>query len=371
MPATQQRKTIPKIVTQCKTGIVKQTDTSTVFRVLGVPYGGPEYLEGKDLHGEYFDKTTDFGWDPTIAADAPRVPVIARGLSFYDHAFHPKFGTEPIGVAKFYAETDDGQWWDIEVRRAYQYHDFLLTLAQKDMLGASSQPIQTSVEIDYDWGEGTGDGKIKRWHTVEVSLTPTPANPLAVVEVAKSFEGMFDEDALKQLGRKRTKVKTVVVNAEVPEFEEEDEDDESLEQVVAQVFAEEPDEDTAEAEIVDDAPTEEVGTVPDDVKALRADVTALIDAVASLTDLVSKAFEADVDRTSKLHRTVTELNTGMKAFAKSVAEGLRERVRVDALEMSEAERSAVVLLQEAAARSKTGSKPARLSSGIPNGVPGK
>lgn len=386
------RKTLPRIVSQCKTGIVKQTDTSTIFRVLGVPYGGPEYLEGKDLHGEYFDRNTDFGWDKKSVEGGARTPVISRGHSFYDHAFHPKFGAEPIGTAKFYAETEEGQWWDIEVERSYRYHDFLLSLAQKGYLGASSQPIQTSVEVDFDWETGEGDGHIKRWHTAEVSLTPTPANPLAVVEIAKSFGEMFDDEALKLLGRKRSKVKTIVVEVEPPAFVDEvdaEDETEDLADVVARAFAE--DDETADVEavietaevpaVVDvevepevegEEPTEPVNTiaVEEEVKALRVEVGELKGLLEVLVQSLADHVKTTGERQAVLHRGVTNIQDGMKAFVETVAKSLKSTARQEALTLSDAEREAVQLLQLAALKSKTPAKPT-LKSGIPDGVPGR
>lgn len=371
------RKTLPRIVSQCKTGIVKQTDTSTVFRVLGVPYGGPEYLEGKDLHGEYFDRNTDFGWDKKSLEGGSREPVISRGLSFYDHAFHPKFGAEPIGTAKFYAETEEGQWWDIEVERAYRYHDFLLTLAQKGYLGASSQPIQTSVEVNYNWEDGSGDGHIKRWHTAEVSLTPTPANPLAVVEVAKSFGNLFDEEALKLIGRKRSKVKTVIVDAEVPMFEEEVEEvaeqpEEDLADAVRRAFEEEPEEaevETTEAPAAEEATQESAPSTAETLEVETPDELAEIKAlITTLAQALQDHVKLSGERQTNLHRSIAKIDEGIRAFAETVAVSLKTRVRQEAADLSDSEREAVRLLQEAAQKRA----PVRqtLKSEIPPGVPG-
>lgn len=381
------RKTLPRIVAQARTGIVKQTDTSTVFRVLGVPYGGPEYLEGKDLHGEYFDRNTDFGWDKKSLEGGSREPVISRGLSFYDHAFHPKFGAEPIGTAKFYAETDEGQWWDIEVERSYRYHDFLLSLAQKGYLGASSQPIQTSVEINYDWETGAGDGHIKRWHTAEVSLTPTPANPNAVVEIAKTFGDLFDAEALKTLGRKRTKVKTVVVDAEPPVFADEAEEDEEedLADVVARAFADEDPEAETETtetpavvdeEVLEDEEDETSEAAPvetptvDEVKALRTEVAELKGLIEGLVTTLADHVKTTGEKQALLHRGVTNLQDGMKAFVQTVATSIKAQARQEAAVISDAEKDAVLLLQAAAAAKKK-APTNTLKSDIPPDVPGR
>lgn len=166
--------------------ILNQTEESTTFRAVGVPFGGPEWLGGKDLHNEFFDRAkTDLGKDS-------KGEVIVKSIyAYYDHALNDSIGMDRIGYANFYQETDEGQIWDIEVQRAYRYHDMLLTLAQKGLLGASSQPVQTSVEIDWD------SGLIKQWHPVEISLTPSPANPNAVVDVVKSLGIDLDQFLLE------------------------------------------------------------------------------------------------------------------------------------------------------------------------------
>lgn len=166
--------------------ILNQTEESTVFRAVGVPFGGPEWLGGKDLHNEFFDRTkTDLG------KNSQGEVIVKEIYAYYDHALNDSIGMDRIGYAKFYQETDAGQIWDIEVQRAYRYHDMLLTLAQKGLLGASSQPVQTSVEIDWE------SGLIKQWHPVEISLTPSPANPNAVVDVVKSLGIDLDQFLLE------------------------------------------------------------------------------------------------------------------------------------------------------------------------------
>lgn len=343
VPIKTKTKALPQVICVGKTAVVKQTDTASTIRVLGVPYFGPDYLQGKDLQGEYFDKYTDYAMTP-----GTRVPMLEKILSYYDHAFHALFGSDPIGVAKFYAETEEGQWYDIEISRSFRYHDFLLQLAEKGALGASSQPVQTAVVIDY------GSGHIEKWHSAEISLTPTPANPLAVASIAKLFD--FDEAAIKTLTRPRPNVKTVTVDQDVPGMENDAEpepetpdeaaaDDEATEQsasladTIESAFG---DEDAPEVPPVDPVvpPAEPVQpvppTVPDSPAATEdnPDGKALLEALTALTvkfDAFLTTYQTDVTAAGAARKgllvKLSQIDSGIAAFAKNVAKQLKLNVR--------------------------------------------
>ena len=375
-------KTLPNIVCLAASKVVKQTDEVSVIRVLGVPYFGPDYLGGKDLQGEYFDKFTDFAWEP-----GQRIPVVSKGLSYYDHAFHELFGGDPIGVAKFYAETEEGQWWDIEVARSFRYHDFLLQLAEKGVLGASSQPVQTSVKINWD------SGHIDRWHTVEISLTPTPANPLAVAEIAKSFE--FSPEMLAVLERPRPNVKTIVVKTEVPEmFNDGTEDEaeaeaeaeaeetpvenaetpaesEDLSDVIQSAFAGEDAEETPEEETPEEETPAEETPAPVDLANVEKMLTAIQTQVLAQTELIKTTAATQEARDKEIVKMITQVKSGIQKFALEVAKALKVKVREAAQEfneMSEAERDAEI---ERAAAKDSNTQFTGRSKSVPDNVPGR
>ncbi len=268
----------------CPTVRVKSSDSSkTVFEVVGVPYGGPEYLNGKDLHGERFTKSTDYGKDLNGNV------VVDTIYAFYDHAMNDAIGKDQIGYAKFFQETDEGQLWEIEVMRAYRYHDMLLALAQKNLLGASSQPVQTAVEIDYE----TGD--IKRWYPAEISLTPTPANPNAVAQVMKSFNMEYKlEDVVEEDKNKDTELE----NKQEEEVEKPADD---LASEIENAFK--------------DGEQEEVL----DAKSVQATLDAMVKSLETLTAAVEEIKSTQAKSIKETALEITKVGAGVKALAFNIA----------------------------------------------------
>lgn len=321
----QYGKSKPPVIVTPVVKYIKTLDDSTVVRTLGVPYAGPDYLDHKDLQGEYFSKDTDFGF---ITVAGNREPVISRGHSFYDHAWHDVFGKEPIGVSKFLKETEAGQWWDIEIERSYRYHDFLLQLAQKGILGASSQPIQSSVEIDGD------TGFIKRWHTAEISLTPSPANPLAIVELARSMDlDDYAGSVEKMLNAESRKYFLFPVKSvDVPLLEEEKPDEDvpdenEVENEAPTSFVDEIDKifETEEEPPVENEPevvppTEEPETEEEDTQA--SDLQELMYRMDALEHQISTIRETSEAQIKTLTNNISELKLGVKAIGINVKKQL-------------------------------------------------
>jgi len=121
------------------------------IRGYGVVFGG------KDLYGETFESDTDFGESRSFIG----MPV------YYDHALGSI--RSQIGEVKAYQFADDGIEFEIELDRRKAYADTLMQLADAGALGMSSGSAQHLVVID--------DNKIRRWPLLELSLTPTPAEP--------------------------------------------------------------------------------------------------------------------------------------------------------------------------------------------------
>ena len=339
------KKALPQIVSS-NVKIHKKDENSTVFRVLGVPYYGPEYLGFKDLHGEFFSKATDFAF-----VEGKREPIVPVALSYYDHAYNDNVGTDPIGVAKFVEETDAGQIWDIEIMRAYRYLDMLELMASKNLLGASSQPIQTAVDIDWN------TGWIKKWPVAEMSLTPTPANPDAVAEVVKSF-GLPPKMEKKNVDNEEKNQVDVVkepttetTTTETPSAEATSTP--SLENEINEMFeTEEPVVELETAKTIVELLTE--------VKSLSAQVKTLSETVAAMSTTVDAKFEAVTDG-------VTNVRTGLKALAQNVAKQVRFEVS-DELDrkskQSEVEREAEREVRQ------TPSTPFKMSY-LPDNAPGQ
>lgn len=144
-------------------------DGNLIITVVGLPFGGP--IAGRDFDGEFFDKHTDPG----------QLKVIH---SYFDHGMDDwylpwgvkGFSNNLIGVAKRHdgLSDHDGILYDIIVDRAHNYRNLLEKLVEADVLGASTSPSAWDYDPDVI-------GRFEKWHVVEVSLTPTPANPDAVV----------------------------------------------------------------------------------------------------------------------------------------------------------------------------------------------
>lgn len=151
---------------------------------LAIPFGGPAYLGGKDLQGEKFDAETDLAleWFP------------AEGRPFlFGHGMDPEIKATVVGRQIERTVTDLGHWVKVQLDKRSKYLDHLRQLVANDALFFSSGAVPHLVEVD----EG---GRIKSWPWVELSGTPTPANPDAAVYAVKAA------DAIEHLAAIRTDV---------------------------------------------------------------------------------------------------------------------------------------------------------------------
>lgn len=139
---------------------VGEDDQFYRLKVLLIAYGSSNH---RDLGGDYFTSETDFGdkYVKTLkayydhdATDNPYMPEDAR----------------LIGRATFVEEDNLGRWYLFELDKANRYNEYILKLAQKGYLGASTQAYPASV-VRHE------DGFISRWHESEATLTVMPMNP--------------------------------------------------------------------------------------------------------------------------------------------------------------------------------------------------
>ena len=142
------------------------------------PFGGPDYLGGKDWHGEFFAPSTDFALD--WFSDWQR-PLL------YQHGLDGAIKTDVVGRIKVEVR-DKGLWMQAQLDASHEYHDEIAKMVGSGALGASSGSVGHLVQTDRKSGE------IKRWPLIEGSLTPTPANPQAHVGYA-----IKSVDAVKHL----------------------------------------------------------------------------------------------------------------------------------------------------------------------------
>ena len=153
-----EKKTFPLSTHNIK--FLGENDQFYRLKVLLIAYGNPSH---KDLGGDYFTRETDFGdrYVKTLKA-------------YYDHdaATNPYMSDDArlIGRATFVEEDELGRWYLFELDKANEYNRYILQLAQKGVLGASTQAYPASVVRH-------ADGFIARWHESEATLTVMPMNP--------------------------------------------------------------------------------------------------------------------------------------------------------------------------------------------------
>lgn len=159
--------------------VIKEDDDLTFVRVLVTTNGNPQ---AKDLHGTFFNQKTYFGDD-----------IITTKFGVYEHfhnAWSNPFMPDPkmqlLGKATLAEQDDWGRWFDFELKRSSEYHNYIMKLIEADLMGASTQTYNG--EGAYEKDDATG--YISRWLENEVSMTPTPADYKTismVSELSKAF----------------------------------------------------------------------------------------------------------------------------------------------------------------------------------------
>jgi hypothetical protein len=146
----------------------------TKWRVLAIPFGGP--FEGKDFDGEFFSPKTDIKPDWF-----DRRPLV------WHHNLDQSMKADPVmGTADDLEQQDDGWWTTIWLDRSHRYWAQVDELLRAGKIYGSSGSLPNFVRTDRKTGE------ILVWPYIEQTLTPTPANPFAVVVAAKAVDH-FDE----------------------------------------------------------------------------------------------------------------------------------------------------------------------------------
>lgn len=244
--------------------VVSQDDEKTVLRVLVTPYGDAKNL---DLDGEYFNKDTDFG-------DNVLVPV---KTAFYEHGVntlnnpHMKTTKQVLGQAHLVEEDDWGRWYEFEIKRSLEYHDYLMNMVDMKIMGASTG-CHLNMKVNGDPDAGEDPRWIKTWYEAEPSLTPTPAHPFTlgknekisaedtiakVNSAIKSFNlgHLFDELTLES---KSDDTSTSEDDVEGQEAATQGGSDMPIDEEIDNILnSEEAEEDSADTPQEDEVPTEE------------------------------------------------------------------------------------------------------------------
>lgn len=135
----------------------------------------------KDLTGEYFTpQTADL---VNILKAVGRLPVL------YHHAMDGAAQTTVIAVADTMREDEVGLWYEAQLDMANKYRQAVGDLIYKAALGTSSGTLPGARQV-------APDGAITRWPIVELSLTPTPAEPRMLARPVAEIKAIYDAAGL-------------------------------------------------------------------------------------------------------------------------------------------------------------------------------
>lgn len=143
----------------------------------GMPFGGP--IGGQDIDGEDFGADTDFCLEWFGEAGRPLL---------YHHGLDGHVKTTVVGRQMGFEIRDDAAWVQSQLDKSSRYYKVVKELIEKGALGYSSGAMPHLVTK-------TSTGHITRWPWVEISLTPTPANPNKVYAV-KAVDALAHLEAI-------------------------------------------------------------------------------------------------------------------------------------------------------------------------------
>ena len=140
-----------------------------------------------DLEGDYFTKTTDYGF-PMEAGK--RVPLNV----YYHHGMDQMVGKKSIGTG--YIKMDDtGLWYEAQLDLADEYGSMIAKLCKQGKMGFSSGAAAHLVERK----SMGGAAEITRWPIAEASITPTPAEYRNSVKSLEEYYGMGMMDDMEEM----------------------------------------------------------------------------------------------------------------------------------------------------------------------------
>ena len=131
-----------------------------------------------DLEGDYFTKSTDYGFP---MESGKRVPLNV----YYHHGMDQMVGKKSIGTG--YIKMDDtGLWYEAQLDLADEYGSMIAKLCKQGKMGFSSGAAAHLVERK----SMGGAAEITRWPIAEASITPTPAEYRNSVKSLEEYYGM-------------------------------------------------------------------------------------------------------------------------------------------------------------------------------------
>jgi hypothetical protein len=254
-----------KVVQDAKVTVIKNADGVLQLRLFGTGFGNTEH---KDFHGEFFTKGTDFSDDilPVKAVNYDHLPPEWMANPFASR----ELKTQPIGTAKLVEETEEGRWYEVEIMKAKEYHEYFMKLADQGLLGASTQCMPGGrVSLP--------NGEITHWAETAIALTVQPSNSDTldkIHEIAKST-GMPMMEAIEESLHQK------VLDDAAAEAEQEEENDENNEN------DENKDDNTTEIHVDVEGITNAVTDAAE--KAAVAAVVAALEEPLKIIDEVSKS----------------------------------------------------------------------------------
>ena len=149
---------------------VKIVDAATgTIGGLAIPFGGP--FDGRDFDGETFTAKTNFALD-----------WFPRGRPLlYQHGRDSALGQEVLGRQLKATVTERGIWATAQLNLAHEYAQEVLALLGEERLGFSSGAMANLVAVD-------AQKRVTNWPWIELSLTPVPANPYAIISPSRTLE---------------------------------------------------------------------------------------------------------------------------------------------------------------------------------------
>ena len=131
-----------------------------------------------DLEGDYFTKSTDYGFP---LEEGKRVPLNV----YYHHGMDSTVGKKSIGSG-FIKMDAEGLWYEAQLDMADEYGKMIAKLCKQGKMGFSSGAAAHMVERK----SMGGASEIVRWPIAEASITPTPAEFRNSVKSLEEYYGM-------------------------------------------------------------------------------------------------------------------------------------------------------------------------------------
>ena len=139
-----------------------------------------------DLEGDYFTKSTDYGFP---LEEGKRVPLNV----YYHHGMDSQVGKKSIGSG--YIKMDaEGLWYEAQLDMADEYGKMIAKLCKQGKMGFSSGAAAHMVERK----SMGGASEIIRWPIAEASITPTPAEYRNSVKSLEEYYGMGEMDDMEE-----------------------------------------------------------------------------------------------------------------------------------------------------------------------------